>query len=45
MNYCTVYLLAKKEEISTFKPGKNRRVRKDFLDKWIEEKIKRKGPK
>ncbi len=45
MNYRTVYRLAEKGEIPAFKLGKNWRVRKDLLDKWIEEQIKKKSKK
>jgi excisionase family DNA binding protein len=45
MNYRTVYRLAEKGEIPAFKLGKNWRVRKDLLDKWIEEQIKNKKSK
>lgn len=45
MNYRTVYRLAEKREIPAFKLGKNWRVRKDLLDKWIEEQIKKKSKK
>ena len=41
MNYRTVYRLAERGEIPAFKLGKNWRVKKDLLDKWIEEQIKR----
>lgn len=41
----TVYKMARKGEIPAFKLGKNWRVRKDLLDKWIEEQIKKKSKK
>jgi excisionase family DNA binding protein len=43
MNYRTVYRLAEKGEIPAFKLGKNWRVRKDLLDKWIENQITKKS--
>jgi excisionase family DNA binding protein len=43
MNYRTVYRLAEKGEIPAFKVGKNWRVRKDLLDKWIEDQIDKKS--
>ena len=45
MNYRTVYRLAERGEIPAFKLGKNWRVKKDLLDKWIEEQIKVKASK
>ncbi len=45
MNYRTVHRLAEKGEIPAFRIGKSWRVKKDILDKWIEEQIKEKSKK